>query len=153
MNRFADILRNAVRMIVVFAGIFLFFGSERLAVAQDDEKVIRVDTKLAEFEVFVEDKDGKPVRGLSERDFRIFENGKERKIDFFQPVVTQGTARPLVIVFAVDVSGSMTPPEIEKLRTAINGFIERFGNYEAYFAVVSFAMDVKRTQSFTNRPD
>lgn len=121
--------------------------------AQDDDKVIRVDTKLAEFEVLVADKDGKPVHGLSQKDFKIFENGKERGIDFFQPVVTQGTARPLVVVFAVDVSGSMTPVEIEKLRTAINGFIDRFGNYEAYFAVISFAMEVKRTQSFTNRPD
>lgn len=121
--------------------------------AQDDDKIIRVDTKLAEFEVLVQDNEGKPVHGLSQKDFKIFENGKERSIDFFQPVVTQGTARPLVIVFAVDVSGSMTQVEIEKLRNAINGFMDRFGNYEAYFAVISFAMEVKRTQSFTNRPD
>ena len=46
------------------------------AVAQDDDKVIRVDTKLAEFEVLVEDRDGKPVHGLAQNDFRIFENGK-----------------------------------------------------------------------------
>ena len=123
------------------------------AVAQNDDKVIRVDTKLAEFEVLVEDRDGKPVHGLAQNDFRIFENGKERKIDFFQPVVAQGSARPLVVVFAVDVSGSMTGPEIDKLRSAINGFMDRFGNYEAYFAVVSFAMEVKRTQSFTNQPE
>ena len=123
------------------------------AMAQDDDKVIRVDTKLAEFEVLVEDRGGKPVHGLSQSDFRIFENGRERKIDFFQPVLAQGSARPLVVVFAVDVSGSMTATEIDKLRSAINGFMDRFGNYEAYFAVVSFAMEVKRTQSFTNQPE
>jgi len=31
--------------------------------------------------------------------------------------------------------------------------MDRFGNYEAYFAVISFAMEVKRTQSFTNQPE
>jgi VWFA-related protein len=119
----------------------------------EDDKVIRVDTKLAEFEVLVEDGNGKPVHGLKQQDFRIFEDGKERRIDFFQPVVSPGSERPLVIVFAVDVSGSMTSAEIEKLRNAIAGFIERFGNHESYFAVVSFAMQVKRLQSFTNRPE
>jgi len=121
--------------------------------AQDDEKVVRVDTKLAGFEVLVEDQNGKPVHGLKQQDFRIFEDGKPRSIDFFQPVLSPGGERPLVIVFAVDVSGSMTPPEIEKLRSAISGFIDRFGNHESYFSVVSFAMEVKRLQSFTNRPE
>jgi hypothetical protein len=72
-------------------------------VAQDDEKVFRVDTKLAEFEVLVSDQNGKPVHGLKQDDFKIFEDGKQRRIDFFQPVVSPGNERPLVIVFAVDV--------------------------------------------------
>ena len=120
---------------------------------QDDEKVVRVDTELAEFEVLVEDKNGKPVHGLRAEDFRIFENGKQQRIDFFQPVRSGVKTRPMVIVFAVDVSGSMTPAELEKLRTAISGFIDRFGDYESYFAMVAFAMEVKKIQSFTNRPD
>ena len=145
--------RGITVFLPLFAGVLLVVLGAQITAGQDDDKVIRIDTKLAEFEVLVADKNGKPVHGLSQKDFKIFENGKERGIDFFQPVITQGTARPLVVVFAVDVSGSMTPVEIEKLRTAINGFIDRFGNYEAYFAVISFAMEVKRTQSFTNRPD
>ena len=135
----------AVSVLLLFSVLAVF--------TQDEEKVIRVDTKLAEFEVLVEDQNGKPVHGLKQTDFRIFEDGKERRIDFFQPVVSPGNERPLVIVFAVDVSGSMTPPEIEKLRNAISGFIDRFGNHESYFAVVSFAMEVKRLQTFTNRPE
>src|SRR5436190_19431499 len=145
-NRVLSVISKCVLMLLIAL-------SFRVVTAQDDDRVIRVDTKLAEFEVLVEDRDGRPVHGLSQNDFRIFENGKERKIDFFQPVITQGSARPLVVVFAVDVSGSMTATEIDKLRSAINGFIDRFGNYEAYFAVVSFAMQVKRTQSFTNQPE
>lgn len=132
--------------------VSLFFTAA-VSSQSDDDKVVRVDTKLAEFEVLVEDRDGKPVHGLKQKDFRIFEDGKERRIDFFQPVTSAASQRPLVIVFAVDVSGSMTAPELEKLRTAIAGFIDRFGNHESYFAAVSFAMQVKRLQSFTNRPE
>jgi VWFA-related protein len=120
---------------------------------QDEDKVVRVDTELAEFEVLVEDKNGKPVHGLRAADFRIFENGRAQRIDFFQPVRSGVKTRPMVIVFAVDVSGSMTPAELEKLRTAINGFVDRFGDYESYFSLIAFAMEVKKIQSFTNRPD
>lgn len=150
MKFFAFRFRNELRLAGSLLLTAVCFGN---AAGQTDENVIRVDTKLAGFEVLVQDKDGKPVHGLKEKDFRIFENGKERPIDFFQPVAAEGSTRPLVIVFAVDVSGSMTAVEIERLRNAINGFMDRFGNYEAYFAVVSFAMEVKRTQSFTNRAD
>ena len=121
--------------------------------AQNEDKVVRIDTELAEFEVLVEDKNGRPVHGLRAEDFRIFENGKQQRIDFFQPVRSGVRTRPMIIVFAVDVSGSMTPAELEKLRNAINGFVDRFGDYESYFAVVAFAMEVKKIQSFTNRPD
>ena len=77
----------------------------------------------------------------------------ERKVDFFQPLKKQDDGRPLSIVFALDVSGSMTAPELERLRTAMQKFIDRLADYNSYFAVMSFAMDVRTLASFTNRPD
>ena len=140
--------------LLLFAFVLLFLLAPGFEIrGQDEDKVIRVDTELAEFEVLVEDKNGRPVYGLRAEDFRILENGKPQRIDFFQPVRSGGKTRPMVIVFAVDVSGSMTAAEIEKLRSAITGFIDRFGDYESYFALLSFAMEVKKIQSFTNRPD
>jgi VWFA-related protein len=147
IEKFIFSTRYAVFVQLIISSFALF------GFAQSDENIVRVDTKLAQFEVLVEDQNGKPVHGLKQGDFRIIEDGKERRIDFFQPVVSPGTGRPLVIAFAVDVSGSMTAPEIEKLRNAISGFIGRFGDHESYFAVISFAMEVKRLQSFTNRPE
>jgi Ca-activated chloride channel family protein len=141
-----------VRNTILFSA-FLYISAAHIAIAQDPEKPIRIDTELATFEVLVEDQNGKPVHGLKAEDFRIFENGKPKKIDFFQPVLSDVGKRPMVIVFAVDVSGSMTPAEIERLRNAIVAFMDRFADHESYFSLVSFAMNVKTLQKFTNRPE
>jgi Ca-activated chloride channel family protein len=118
-----------------------------------DDGVVRVDTDLVSFEVTVTDKRGKLVPNLRREDFRVFEDGVERPIDFFQPLRKSDERRPLSVVFALDVSGSMTEAEIERLRSAMQSFVSRLADYDSYFAVVSFAMDVRTLQQFTNRRD
>lgn len=118
-----------------------------------DDDVVRIDTDLVSFEVTVTDKHGKLVPNLRREDFRVFEDGVERPIDFFQPLRKSDERRPLSVVFALDVSGSMTEAEIERLRSAMQSFVSRLADYDSYFAVVSFAMDVRTLQQFTNRRD
>ncbi len=131
--------------------IFLFCLTASV-VAQDTDEVIRVETELIPFEVTVTDKDGKPVRGLEAKDFKLFEDGVERQIDFFEPIrINDG--RPLSIVFALDISGSVTREELVRLRDALRAFVGRLADYDSYFAVMTFGMEVKILQSFTNRPD
>jgi Ca-activated chloride channel homolog len=120
--------------------------------AQETEDVLRVDTELVSFEVTVTDRNGRPVQNLRAEDFRLFEGGVERSIDFFQPI-KKVEGRPLSVVFALDVSGSMTDIEMGRLRSAMQSFIARLADYNSYFAVVSFAMDVNTLQGFTNRRD
>jgi VWFA-related protein len=120
--------------------------------AQDD--VIKVDTDLVGFEVTVADQNGRPIKGLQAKDFTVLENGVERKIDFFEPLrKTSEESRPLSIVFALDVSGSITVEELTNLRYAMQSFINRLADYNSYFAIMSFGMEVKTVQGFTNRPD
>jgi Ca-activated chloride channel family protein len=121
--------------------------------AQDSDDVIRVETELVPFEVTVTDKTGNPVRGLKAEDFRVFEDGVERPIDFFEPIKKTDASRPLSIVFALDVSGSMTLDELSRLRDALQTFVKRLADYNSYFAVMTFGMEVKTLQSFTNRPE
>lgn len=135
----------------IMAVIFALFTFASAASAQ--ETPIRVETELVAFEVSVTDADGKPVRGLSASDFLVLENGIERSIDFFQPIARGDEGRPLSVVFALDVSGSMTKAEIGLLTDAMRVFVDRLADYNSYFAVMSFAMDVKTLQSFTNRPE
>ncbi len=132
-------------------GIILFFCGNVLA--QEANDIIRVETELVPFEITVTDKNGKPVRGLQARDFKVFEDGVERPIDFFEPIKKNNESRPLSIVFALDVSGSMTLEEFARVRDAMRNFIKRLADYNSYFAVMTFGMDVKTLQSFTNRPD
>ncbi len=135
-------------------GIFgLLFAFTNPVAAQKSDDVIRIDTEIVSFEVTVTDDKGKPVKNLQAQDFKIFEDGVERKIDFFEPIKTQNTNRPLSLVFALDVSGSMTPPELARLRVALQKFVNRLADYESYFAVMTFGMKVKTLQSFTNRRD
>ena len=121
--------------------------------AQDPDEVVRIDTDLVSFEVTVTDKNGRLVPNLRREDFLLFEEGVERPIEFFQPVRKTGERRPLSVVFALDVSGSMTEAEIGRLRSAMQTFISRLADYDSYFAVVSFAMEVRTLQGFTNRRD
>ncbi|HUR99101.1 MAG TPA: VWA domain-containing protein [Pyrinomonadaceae bacterium] len=123
------------------------------ALSQDSDDVVRIDTDLVSFEVTVTDKQGRLVPNLRQEDFRLLEDGIERPIEFFQPLKKTNEGRPLSVVFALDVSGSMTEAEIQRLRAAMQTFISRLADYDSYFAVVSFAMDVHTLQPFTNRRD
>ena len=136
----------------IFLALVIWCAAPTVA-AQNSDDIIRVDTELAAFEVTVTDKTGKPVRGLKAEDFRVIEDGEERKIDFFEPLKKQNATRPLSIVFALDVSGSMTAQELERLRAALQIFVQNLADYQSYFAVMTFGMEVKTLQSFTNRPE
>lgn len=137
----------------LFAFCFLVFLLCSNISAQDSDEVIRIETDLVPFEITVTDTNGKPVRGLKAEDFRVFENGAERRIDFFEQLKKSDENRPLSIVFALDISGSMTREELIKLRDALQIFVQRLADYNSYFAIMTFGMEVKTLQSFTNRPD
>lgn len=151
-KKFSDSRRGFNLYLIRFICGILFLCSAAAAFAQDSDE-IRIETDLVPFEVTVTDKEGKPVRGLEAKDFKVFEDGVERQIDFFEPIKKTDESRPLSIVFALDVSGSMTTDELSRLRDAMQTFVKRLADYNSYFAVMTFGMEVKTLQSFTNRPD
>lgn len=139
-----------IKGLIFFTAIVIIFFPAN-SNAQDDD-LIRIKTELVPFEVTVTDRDGNPVRGLQAEDFKIYEEGVERPVDFFEPIKRQNTNRPLSIVFALDVSGSITTDEIKKLRNAMRSFVKKLADYNSHFAVMTFGMRVKKLQSFTNKP-
>ena len=149
VERVFERLRLLPAVILPFVVLVSFFVGN--AAGQKDDDVIKVETDLVTFEVSVTDSAGRPVRKLTQRDFQIFENGVERQPDFFEPIKKEVSGRPLSIVLALDVSGSMTTEELQRLKTAISAFAVRLADYNSYFAVTAFAMNVNTIQSFTNR--
>ena len=143
--------RSGTAIILCAIAVLLFLVTR--SIGQEPDPVIKVETDLAAFEVSVTDKNGRPVRNLTASDFRVFEDGVERTPDFFEPIRKEEFGRPMSIVFALDVSGSMTAPELARLRSALQNFIGRLADYNSYFALTTFAMDVKTLQSFTNRKE
>jgi VWFA-related protein len=119
---------------------------------QEAEDVIRVDTDLVALDVTAFDADGRPVRNLRQEDFKVFSDGAEQPISFFQLERRPGEPRPLAIVFALDVSGSMTADEMNRLRLALRSFSNQLASHPVSYAVMAFGMRVKTIQKFTSDP-
>ncbi|MDT5061228.1 MAG: Ca-activated chloride channel [Acidobacteriota bacterium] len=114
------------------------------------DEVLRIDTDLVTVDVAVADEAGQPVRNLRAEDFKLYEDGTERPIAFYNVEKRGGLTRPVAIVFALDVSGSMTAEEMERLQSAMNLFSKRLSvDRSSLFAVMTFGMNVKTLQSFT----
>lgn len=119
---------------------------------QEPEDVLRFDTDLVSVDVTAMDPEGRPVKHLRQEDFKVYSDGVEQQISFFQLEKRQGEARPLAVVFALDVSGSMTADELDRLRYALRSFSNHLANHPAVYAVVAFGMNVKTIQKFTSNP-
>ena len=113
------------------------------------DDILRIDTDLVSVDVSVTDVAGRPVRNLTKQDFKLFSDGQEQPLSFFQVERRTGPARPLAIVFAVDISGSMTTEEMLRLRTALRAFSANVADQQAVYAVMAFGMNVKLLQKFT----
>ncbi|HET6669180.1 MAG TPA: VWA domain-containing protein [Pyrinomonadaceae bacterium] len=113
------------------------------------DDILRIDTDLVSVDVSVTDVQGRPVRNLTKEDFKLFSDGQEQPLSFFQVERRTGPARPLAIVFAVDISGSMTTDEMLRLRSALRAFSANVADQQAVYAVMAFGMNVKMLQKFT----
>lgn len=123
---------------------------ERNDAALVDEDVVRVDTDLVLVDVTVTDAEGRPVKNLRPEDFKIYEDGEERPLSFFNVERRSGVPRPFAVVFAVDASGSMTPEEMARIGSALRAFSKRLAGHSSIFAVTSFGMNSKVHQPFTS---
>ena len=115
----------------------------------EPQDVLKIDTDLVPVDVIATDAKGRLVRNLTKEDFKLFEDNVERSIASFNVEKISGEPRPLAIVFALDVSGSMTPEEVQRLTNAMREFSRRLAGQPAVFAVMAFGTRVKTLQSLT----
>jgi Ca-activated chloride channel homolog len=117
---------------------------------QRPDEVLRIDTDLVSVDVMANDPEGRPVRNLAQKDFKVYMDGVEQDLAFFQVERRSGEPRPLAVVFALDISGSMTAVEMERLRSALNAFSTKLSAHPVLYAVMAFGMNVKILQKFTS---
>jgi VWFA-related protein len=113
---------------------------------------VRIDTDLVMIDVTATDKSGNYVRDLRAEDFQVFEDGRRQKIDFFSINDESSLTRPLAVVFALDLSGSLKPEETHTLRAAALKFTELMKG-DSVFAAMSFNYKVKIVQDFTSKAE
>lgn len=155
------------KVLLLAQAIFLIVLASLAIAAQDDpakqerprrvlpsttepQDIIKIDTDLVPLDVTVTDAKGRLVRNLKKEDFKLYEDGIERPIASFNVEKIEGTPRPAAIVFALDLSGSMSPEEIERVAAAMREFSRRLSEHPAVFAVMAFGMRVKTIQPFTS---
>jgi len=120
---------------------------------QEPDEVLKVDTDLVSLDVFAADAEGRPVRNLKQGDFKVYLDNVEQPLAFFQVERRSGERRPLAVVFALDISGSMTGEEMERLRVALHAFSAQLAGHPALYAVMAFGMNVKVLQKFSSEPE
>ena len=85
----------------------------------DEDEIVKVETNLVTMPVSVLDRDGRFIAGLQQKDFRIFENGVEQKVDYFQSV-----EQPFTVVLMIDVSPS-TAFRIDEIHDGAIAFVNQ----------------------------
>ena len=112
-------------------------------VIDDENEIIKVETELVTMPVSVLDRDGRFVSGLQQRDFQIFENGIEQKVDYFQ-----STEQPFTVILLIDVSPS-TQFRIEEIQNAAITFVDQLRANDRVM-VIAFDQDVHVLSPATN---
>jgi len=113
---------------------------------------IRLDTDLVVIDVTATDKSGNYIRDLRAEEIQVFEDGRRRSINFFAVSDEPSLSRPLAVVFALDLSGSLRPDEMTTLRQAAMKFTELMKG-DSVFAALSFNYKVNIAQGFTSSPE
>ena len=132
---------TAVFLVSVLA---LSAASAALLFAQDDT-TLKVEVNLVNILFNVRDKKGGLVGNLYKDDFKVFEDGKEQQVKYFN----RETDLPLTIGLLIDVSASqMNLIEIEK--NAASQFFGTVLRKQDLAFLISFGEDAELLQDYTN---
>jgi len=130
---------------ILFVLLSICFASAVVS-AQDDDEIVKVDSSLVVLNAAITDHKGATVSGLKQSQFKIFEDGTEQKIDFFQAEET-----PFAAVILLDTSGSMER-RVSLARSATINFLDGLRGVDAA-AIYNFDSKVSLVQDFSDSRD
>lgn len=136
---------------VVLATVFLVTTVLAALQTRSGEQAIKLETDLVVVDATVTDKNGNFIRNLKQDDFTLYVDGAPQKLDFFEASEVAALTRPIAVVFALDISGSIKPEEVTKQREATESFM-RLVRSDSVFSVMTFNDQIRVLQDFTSDP-
>src|SRR5579864_3095715 len=144
-----------VRRFMWFAAIVICAGALTKSKAQapaDSGAVIRTETRLVLVDTVVTDKKGEYVRDLTQKDFKVWEDGKEQSVKSFSfeadPSSPNNNQKHYLVLFFDN--STMQPADQIQARQAAGKFIDSNTGPNKLIAIVNFGGTVKVAQNFTS---
>ena len=113
------VLAAVVVFLLVYSASAQQQSAEKTNPPADTEDVIRVDSNLVSVPVSVADRDGKFVANLKASDFQLFDNKRERRIEYFE-----SSEQPFSVLLLLDTSGS-TASRLEDIKSSALALIDQ----------------------------
>lgn len=132
---------TAIFLLVTFLTFTHFVTAQ-----DDDENVISIDSSIVILNAIVQDSSGRHVSGLQQKQFKVFENGKEQEISFFAAEET-----PFAAVILIDTSGSMEE-RVSMARSAAINFLDGI-RADDNVSIYRFDSKVTLVQDFSGSRD
>lgn len=110
--------------------------------------VIQTEARLVLVDAVVTGKKDQPVRDLSAKDFRIWEDNKEQAIQS----VSLNASRPSRTILFFD-GGSLPAADQLRLRPDLASFIDANAGPDHLMAIVNYDQEVREVQTFTDNPE
>lgn len=114
------------------------------------EVSVKLESNLLTIDVVVLDRQGNYVTDLTRDDFELRHDGVPQPIAHFEAEVKSALSRPLAVVFALDISGSIGR-QISEQQDAARRFVHLVQE-QSLFAVLGFNEKIHIFQKFTNDP-
>jgi len=108
--------------------------------------LIRAKADLVLVPVSITDDRYRPIIGLDQENFQLFENKKPQEIKHFS-----SEDAPVSVGFLVDTSGSMAD-KVERAREAVQQFCEEANPQDEFF-LITFSNKPELATDFTSRPE
>ena len=130
----------------VFLFFWCFFCTASADVSVTILKGEALEDEKAALYVSAVDDAGRPIKGLSQDNFKLLVGGE--KIDEFTLEPASTAEEPLSIILGVDVSGSMKGKPFEETQKAISIFLDQLEK-EDFVALMRFGAEIRLVTDFT----
>src|ERR1700680_4300245 len=132
--------------------VAICFGQQSKPEAADPNNVLRVETNVVLVDAVVTDKKGNYVRDLKQKDFKVYEDGKEQTIKSFSfeadPASPLNSQPRYLVLFFDNSTMNLSAQAIA--RKAPLSFIEGNAGPNRLMAIVNFSGGLQIAQNFTS---